>query len=109
KPATLAYLFQYDSVHRTWPGKVSSSEKGLVIDGKEIRVTAERDPAALPWKAMGVDVVMECTGRFTDKASAEKHLSAGAKKVIISAPVKGPDMTLAFGINHDQYDPKKHH
>jgi glyceraldehyde 3-phosphate dehydrogenase len=109
KPSTLAHLFKYDSVHRTWPGQVVATEKGLVIDGKEIRVTAEKDPANLPWKAMGVDVVLECSGRFTDRASAEKHLTAGARKVIISAPAKNPDMTLAFGINHDAYDPKKHH
>src|SRR5713226_1062938 len=93
----------------TFPGKVTATEKGLVIDGKEIQVTAEKDPAALPWKALKVDVVLECSGRFTDRASAEKHLSAGARKVIISAPAKQPDVTVNFGINHDQYDPKKHH
>jgi glyceraldehyde 3-phosphate dehydrogenase len=109
KPASLAHLFKYDSVHRTWPGKVSHTEKGLVIDGKEIKLSAEKDPAALPWKALGVDVVLECTGRFTERAAAEKHIQAGAKKVVISAPAKGPDLTIAFGINHDQYDPKKHH
>jgi len=108
KPSALAHLFKYDSVHRTFPGKVSATEKGLVIDGKQIQVTAEKDPAALPWKALGVDVVLECSGRFTDRASAQKHLSAGAKKVLISAPAKQPDITLAYGINHDQYDPKNH-
>jgi len=96
-------------VHRTWPGKVSASDKGIVIDGREIKVIAERDPAALPWRALGVDIVLECTGLFTERAAAEKHLAAGAKKVVISAPAKGPDITLAFGINHDKYDPKKHH
>ncbi len=109
KPSALAHLFKYDSVHRTFPGKVTATEKGLVIDGKEIQVTAEKDPAALPWKALKVDVVLECSGRFTDRASAEKHFSAGARKVIISAPAKQPDVTVNFGINHDQYDPKKHH
>jgi glyceraldehyde 3-phosphate dehydrogenase len=108
KPTVLAHLFKYDSIHRTWPGKVSASEKGLVIEGKELKVFAERDPAALPWKSLGVDVVLECTGRFTDRAGAEKHLTAGAKKVVISAPAKNPDMTIAFGVNHDKYDPKKH-
>ncbi|MCI0569768.1 MAG: type I glyceraldehyde-3-phosphate dehydrogenase [Myxococcaceae bacterium] len=109
KPATMAHLFKYDSVHRTWPGKVEATEKGMVIDGRTIQVTAERDPAALPWKALGVDLVLECTGRFTEREAAEKHLKAGAKKVIISAPAKGPDLTVAYGINHDAYDPKKHH
>ncbi len=108
KPASLAHLFKYDSVHRTFPGTVSATEKGIIINGKEIRVTAEKDPANLPWKALGVDVVLECTGRFTEKAAAEKHLAAGAKKVLISAPAKGPDLTIAYGINHTSYDPKKH-
>jgi glyceraldehyde 3-phosphate dehydrogenase len=108
KPAVLAHLFKYDSIHRTWNGKVSSSDKGLSIDGKEYRVIAEKDPSALPWKSLGVDVVLECTGRFTERTAAEKHLAAGAKKVLISAPAKNPDVTLAFGVNHDQYDPKKH-
>jgi len=108
KPSSLAHLFKYDSVHRTWPGKVSASEKGLSIEGKEYRVIAEKDPSALPWKSLGVEVVLECTGRFTDRAGSEKHLKAGAKKVVISAPAKNPDITIAFGVNHDQYDPKKH-
>ena len=108
KPSALAHLFKYDSVHRTWPGRVSSSEKGLNIDGKEFRVIAERDPSALPWRSLGVDVVFECTGRFTERSASEKHLGAGAKKVLISAPAKNPDITLAFGVNHDAYDPKKH-
>src|SRR6476661_3610552 len=109
KPATLAHLFKYDSVHGTFEGDVKASEKGIVVNGKEISVTAEKDPAALPWKAMGVDIVLECTGRFTDKAKAEAHLKAGAKKVVISAPAKGPDITIAYGINHEKYDPKSHH
>jgi len=80
-----------------------------VVDGKQMQLTAEKDPAQLPWKSLGVDVVLECTGRFTEKEGAAKHLSAGAKKVLISAPAKGPDLTIAFGINHDKYDPAKHH
>ncbi|MEN9800592.1 MAG: hypothetical protein RL653_4289 [Pseudomonadota bacterium] len=108
KPATLAHLFKYDSVHGTFPGTVKASEKGIVVDGREILVTAEKDPANLPWKQSGVDVVFECTGRFTDKVKAEAHLKAGAKKVIISAPAKGPDITIAYGINHQAYDPKAH-
>ncbi|MBZ4415707.1 type I glyceraldehyde-3-phosphate dehydrogenase [Myxococcus sp. RHSTA-1-4] len=109
KPAALAHLFKYDSVHRTWPGTVKATEKGIVVDGKEIAVTAEKDPTALPWKSMNVDVVLECTGRFTAREGAEKHLKAGAKKVIVSAPAKGPDITIAYGINHNEYDPAKHH
>ncbi|MBZ4333825.1 type I glyceraldehyde-3-phosphate dehydrogenase [Corallococcus interemptor] len=109
KPAALAHLFKYDSVHRTWPGEVSHTDKGIVVNGKEIAVTAEKDPSALPWKNMNVDVVMECTGRFTARDAAAKHLAAGAKKVIISAPAKGPDLTIAYGINHNEYDPAKHH
>jgi glyceraldehyde 3-phosphate dehydrogenase len=109
KPSALAHLFKYDSVHRTWPGEVSHTDKGIVVNGKEIAVTAEKDPSALPWKNMNVDVVMECTGRFTARDAAAKHLAAGAKKVIISAPAKGPDMTIAYGINHNDYDPAKHH
>ncbi|NVJ10001.1 type I glyceraldehyde-3-phosphate dehydrogenase [Myxococcus sp. AM001] len=109
KPAALAHLFKYDSVHRTWPGTVKATEKGIVVDGKEIVVTAEKDPTALPWKSLNVDVVLECTGRFTARDGAEKHLKAGAKKVIISAPAKGPDITIAYGINHNEYDPAKHH
>ncbi|GEL71106.1 MULTISPECIES: type I glyceraldehyde-3-phosphate dehydrogenase [Myxococcus] len=109
KPAALAHLFKYDSVHRTWPGEVKATEKGIVVDGKEITVTAEKDPTLLPWKSLNVDVVLECTGRFTARDAAEKHLKAGAKKVIISAPAKGPDITIAYGINHNEYDPAKHH
>ena len=108
KPASLAHLFKYDSVHRTWPGKVAATEKGLSIDGKEISLTAEKDPAQLPWKSLGVDVVLECTGRFTEREGAAKHLSAGAKKVIISAPAKNEDITVVMGVNHEKYDPAKH-
>ncbi|MBN1209501.1 MAG: type I glyceraldehyde-3-phosphate dehydrogenase [Myxococcaceae bacterium] len=109
KPSALAHLFKYDSVHRTWPGTVKAQEKAIVVDGHTIAVTAEKDPTALPWKSLGVDIVLECTGRFTAREGSEKHLSAGARKVIVSAPAKGPDLTIAYGINHEQYDPKKHH
>ena len=109
KPSSLAHLFKYDSIHRTWPGQVLHTEKGLSVEGRQLQLTAEKDPAKLPWKSMGVDVVLECTGRFTDRDGASKHLAAGAKKVLISAPAKGPDLTIAYGINHDKYDPAKHH
>ncbi len=109
KPKTLAHLFKYDSVHGVFDGEVSHTENAIVINGKTIQITAEKDPAQLPWKSLGVDVVMECTGRFTAREGAQKHLDAGAKKVVISAPAKGPDLTLAFGINHEKYDPKQHH
>jgi glyceraldehyde 3-phosphate dehydrogenase len=110
KPSTLAHLFKYDSVHRNWPGTVSSNENSITIDGKVYKVTAEKDPAKLPWKELGVDVVLECTGRFLTKDKAGLHLQAGAKKVVISAPAKEPvDLTMCFGINHTSYDSAKHH
>jgi glyceraldehyde 3-phosphate dehydrogenase len=106
----LAHLLRYDTVHGRYPGRVETeAEDALVVDGDRIRITKETDPAKLPWAAEGVDVVIESTGRFTDRAGAEKHLAAGAKKVIISAPAKKPDITLACGINLDKYDPAKHH
>jgi glyceraldehyde 3-phosphate dehydrogenase len=107
--ATLAHLLQYDSVHGKYPGEVSVSKNGLLVDGDEIRVLSERDPAALPWAELGIDVVIESTGRFTDRASASKHLEAGAAKVIISAPAKGEDITIVLGVNQDAYDPAAHH
>jgi glyceraldehyde 3-phosphate dehydrogenase len=109
KPGTLAHLFKYDSVHRNWPGTVSHSENSITIDGKTYRVTAEKDAARLPWKELGVDVVLECSGKYTERAKAELHLQAGARKVLISAPGKSPDLTVAFGINHLLYDAQKHH
>jgi glyceraldehyde 3-phosphate dehydrogenase len=109
KPSGLAHLFKYDSVHGVWPGKVSFAENAIVIDGHSYRVTAEKEPTKLPWKELGVDVVIECTGKFTAREKAELHLQAGAKKVLISAPGKSPDITLAWGINHTEYDPAKHH
>jgi len=108
-PATLAHLFEYDSVHGKFPGEIRATEKSIVIDGREIPITAIREPEKLPWKDLGVETVLECTGRFTDRDAAAKHQAAGAKKVLISAPAKNPDITLCFGINHDQYDPAKHH
>ncbi|MBL8922614.1 MAG: type I glyceraldehyde-3-phosphate dehydrogenase [Myxococcaceae bacterium] len=109
KPSTLAHLFKYDSVHRNWPGTVSHGENSLTIDGKTYRVTSEKDAAKLPWKELGVDVVMECTGKYSSQEKALLHLQAGAKKVLISSPGKGVDLTVAFGINHTAYDPAKHH
>jgi glyceraldehyde 3-phosphate dehydrogenase len=105
---TLAHLFKYDSVHRTFDGDVSSSEKSITIDGDEIRVFAEKDPSKLPWKDLGVDIVLESTGRFTNAPDARKHIEAGAKKVIISAPAKGEDITIVLGVNETKYDAAKH-
>ena len=107
---TLAHLLKYDSIHRTFrAAPVSAKDKALTVGGKDIQVTAIRDPKELPWKSLGVDIVLECTGLFTDRAKAEGHLTAGAKKVIISAPAKNQDITLCMGVNADQYDPAKHH
>ena len=97
-----ALLFKRDSVHGAWPGEVSADGNDLVIDGKRIKVSAERDPANLPHAANGVEIALECTGFFTDKESAGKHLSAGAKKVLISAPAKNVDLTVVYGVNHDK-------
>ena len=106
---TLAHLLKYDSVHGVWPGEVTVNGEGITIDGDTFKVLSERDPAALPWRRLGVDVVVESTGRFTDRAGAAKHLEAGAKKVIISAPAKEPDLTVVVGVNDAQYDPARHH
>jgi glyceraldehyde 3-phosphate dehydrogenase len=106
---TLAHLFKYDSVHRTYRGTVSNAEGSITIDGDEIRVFAEKDPAALPWKDLGVDIVLESTGRFTKAADARKHIDGVAKKVIISAPAKDEDITIVMGVNHEKYDGAKHH
>lgn len=106
---TLAHLLKYDSVHRTLPNKVEVKDSAIVVDGKEIKVLSEKDPANLPWKDLGVDVVVEATGKFTDREGASKHLSAGAKKVIITAPAKGEDITVVLGVNDDKYDPANHH
>ena len=106
---TLAHLLRYDSVHGRYPGTVEVSENGLVVDGDEIKVLTERDPAKLPWRDLGVDIVVESTGFFTARADAAKHLEAGARKVIISAPAKKEDITVVLGVNHDSYDPERHH
>ena len=106
---TLAHLFKYDSVHRTFDGEVTAGPDHLVINGKKILVTAEKDPAKLPWKDLGATLVVESTGKFTDKEKAGAHFTAGARKVIISAPAKGEDITVVMGVNHDQYDPARHH
>ncbi|HUF66510.1 MAG TPA: type I glyceraldehyde-3-phosphate dehydrogenase [Gemmatimonadaceae bacterium] len=105
---TLAHLFKYDSVHRTYNGDVGAREKSIVIDGDEIAVYSEKDPARLPWRDLGVDVVLESTGRFTDAKEARKHIDAGARKVIISAPAKGEDITIVLGVNDQKYDPARH-
>jgi glyceraldehyde 3-phosphate dehydrogenase len=105
---TLAHLFKYDSVHRTYEGQVESGEGSITIDGDEIKIFAEKDPAKLPWGDLGVDVVLESTGRFTDADKAAAHVQAGAKKVIISAPAKGEDITIVMGVNSDKYDPASH-
>ena len=97
-----AWLFSRDSVHGRYPGTVEAQGQDLVVDGKHIRVTAERDPAKLPHRELGIDLVMECTGFFTDRESAQKHLDAGAGRVLISAPAKGVDLTVVFGVNHDK-------
>jgi glyceraldehyde 3-phosphate dehydrogenase len=104
---TLAHLLQYDSVHGAYPGTVEAREDALIVDGDEIHVFSEKDPANLPWKELGVDIVIESTGRFTNRADAAKHLEAGAKKVIISAPAKGEDITIVLGVNEKKYDPAK--
>ena len=109
KPKTLAHLFKYDSVHGIFDGKVESTEDAVVINGKKIAVSAKRDPSELAHKEHRVDVALECSGRFTNRPDADKHIKAGAKKVIISAPGKGQDLSLCFGINHEKYDPAKHH
>ncbi len=107
--ATLAHLLKYDTVHRVWHEASSKPVDGkLVIAGDSIAVTAEKDPAKLPWKALGVDVVLEATGRFTDRDKAAVHLEAGAKAVLVSAPAKGADLTFVIGVNDQLYDPAKH-
>ncbi|MEA2426746.1 MAG: hypothetical protein QOF37_374 [Thermoleophilaceae bacterium] len=105
---TLAHLLKYDSILGRFPGEISHTDDAIVVDGKELKVFAERDPANLPWADVGAEVVIESTGLFTDRDSAAKHLDAGAKKVIISAPAKGPDVTVVLGVNFDTYDKESH-
>jgi glyceraldehyde 3-phosphate dehydrogenase len=106
---TLAHLLTYDSVHGRFPGTVAAKGDTLVVNGREIKVSAIKEPEKLPWKDLGVELVLESTGRFTDRDAAAKHLTAGAKKVVISAPAKGEDITIVMGVNHTKYDPAKHH
>jgi glyceraldehyde 3-phosphate dehydrogenase len=106
---TLSHLLKYDSVHGRLNASVSAKESSLIINKKDIKILSERDPANLPWKELGVELVVESTGLFVDKANASKHLSAGAKRVIISAPAKEPDITIVLGVNEGKYDPRKHH
>jgi len=106
---TLAHLLKYDSVHGRFEGDVKAEKDALVVNGDSIRVLTEKDPAKLPWKDLGVDVVLESTGRFTDREQAALHLAGGARKVIISAPAKKEDLTVVYGVNHQSYDAAKHH
>ena len=106
---TLGHLLKYDSVHGPFRGTVEAKDNALVVNGGTVKVFASKDPAALPWKDLGVQIVVESTGRFTDRAGAGKHLEAGARKVVISAPAKDEDITIVLGVNEGRYDPAKHH
>ncbi len=106
---TLAHLYNYDTVHRRASHRATASEGAFTIDGKQIKILAEKDPGKLPWKALGVDIVLECTGLFTEKEKCQPHFDAGAKKVIVSAPAKGQDVTIVLGVNDELYDNAKHH
>lgn len=106
---TMAYLLKHDSVHGTLEADISFTEDAILVNGKSVRLTAIKDPSELGWDDLDVDIVMECTGIYRDRAGASKHIEAGAKKVIISAPAKDPDVTLVLGVNTFQYDPKEHH
>ena len=109
-PKTTAHLLKYDSNYGPFPGQVEATDTGLKVDGRELRIFAERDPAALPWGELGAEVVIESTGLFTDRENAAKHLEAGARKVVISAPATNPDVTVALGVNFDEaYDRENHH
>ncbi len=108
-PATMAHLLKYDSVHGRFPGTVEAGDGFITVNGNQIKITAERDPAKLPWSALGASIVLECTGIFTAKEKAQLHMQGGAKKVIISAPATNPDITLAYGVNHTEYKAAEHH
>jgi glyceraldehyde 3-phosphate dehydrogenase len=108
-PPTLAHLLKYDSIFGRFDGQVAAEADGISVDGRRIQVLAEKDPANLPWKKLGAEIVIESTGRFTKREDAQKHLEAGAQKVIISAPAKGEDITIVMGVNDHQYDPSVHH
>ncbi|MEZ4527577.1 MAG: type I glyceraldehyde-3-phosphate dehydrogenase [Desulfobacterales bacterium] len=107
--ATMGHLLTYDSVHRKFEGSVTVEGNSMRVDGKSVAITSVKDPAQLPWKDLGVDIVAECTGLFRDAESASRHLEAGARKVIISAPAKDPDITIVLGVNANRYDPRTHH
>ncbi len=109
EPSTLAHLLKYDSVHGVLDADISSTDHSLIVDGREIEIFKEKEPASLGWGETGVETVMECTGLFRERDKAAAHLKAGAKKVIISAPAKGPDVTIVMGVNHKDYDPGNHH
>src|SRR6266496_1869015 len=104
----IAHLLKYDSILGRFPGDIEFSDGSVTVDGKELKVLNEKDPAALPWGDLGVEIVIESTGLFTKREGAQKHLDAGAKKVIISAPATDPDITVVLGVNFDSYDPEKH-
>lgn len=106
---TLAHLLKHDSVHGAYPGRVEADEDAVVVDGEPVRVFSERDPARLPWGELGVDVVVESTGVFRTRELASRHLEAGARKVVVSAPAIDEDATIVMGVNHDRYDPERHH
>ena len=108
-PKTLAHLLKYDSVHGVLDANISSTDHSLIVDGKEIQISTEREPGNLPWGDLGIETAFECTGLFRERDKASGHLEAGARKVIISAPAKGPDITVVMGVNHHDYDSKKHH
>jgi len=108
-PSTLAHLLKYDSVHGVLGADISSTDHSLIVNGKEIEIYSEREPVKLPWQEIGIETVFECTGLFRDREKASGHLEAGAKKVIISAPAKDPDVTVVMGVNHHEYDPQGHH
>ena len=107
-PKTLAHLLKYDSVHGRFPGTVEAADGAIVVNGQTIKILAERDPAKLPWNTLGAQIVLECTGIFTDKEKAQLHIQGGAKKVLISAPATNPDLTLAYGVNDSQYNSSEH-
>lgn len=107
--STLRHLLKYDSAHGTLQAEVSSTDTSLIIDGKEVRIYREKDPSKIPWSEVGAEIVFECTGLFRDKETASAHLASGARKVIISAPAKDPDMTIVMGVNEQDYNPQSHH
>jgi glyceraldehyde-3-phosphate dehydrogenase type I len=105
---TLAHMFKYDTMYDKFQGTVEVAEDGLVIDGKKVKITAQRDPSQIPWKEMGVELVVDSTGAFRDREGLSKHIEAGAKKVIVTAPAKGEDITIVLGVNDELYDGEKH-